>query len=255
MKHVITFQPKTDIGSLTEPLASEQAAFDYLDKHLISSEWKNAHDVWIDVLKDGEVVRRIEIEEPEEVDVPEELAALGHRIFVDMDGVLVDFDKQFAQYLKHNAGEDVDTATQYETANGKDRFQALVLEWGEEYWSTMDWMPDGKQLWDYVSGMNPTILSAPSRFKEVSVPGKEKWLKTHLSDLPNHDIQTKCRRGWDKKSKVILNNMKHRYVASTNDILIDDKLSNIELWRKAGGIGILHTSAEDSIAQLKQLGL
>ena len=43
--------------------------------------------------------------------------------------------------------------------------------------------------------------------------------------------------------------------ADKNSILIDDYSKNIEQWRAAGGIGILHTSAEDTIKQLQKLGL
>lgn len=35
------------------------------------------------------------------------------------------------------------------------------------------------------------------------------------------------------------------------DILIDDRLSNIQEWKHAGGIGILHTDYEKTIASLK----
>ena len=47
---------------------------------------------------------------------------------------------------------------------------------------------------------------------------------------------------------------KHEY-AAPNHILIDDRDKAILPWREAGGIGILHTSANDTIAQLKELGL
>ncbi len=40
---------------------------------------------------------------------------------------------------------------------------------------------------------------------------------------------------------------------SEHQVLVDDRIDNIEAWRKAGGIGILHVSVEDSIAQLKAL--
>ena len=40
-----------------------------------------------------------------------------------------------------------------------------------------------------------------------------------------------------------------------NRILIDDRADTIEAWRSNGGIGILHTSANDTIKQLKDLGL
>ena len=43
--------------------------------------------------------------------------------------------------------------------------------------------------------------------------------------------------------------------AKENAILIDDFASNIKRWEAAGGIGILHKNANDTIQQLKQLGL
>ena len=45
------------------------------------------------------------------------------------------------------------------------------------------------------------------------------------------------------------------HMPAPNHILIDDRLSNIEQWRSQGGIGILHTSAVNTIQQLKELGL
>jgi hypothetical protein len=37
--------------------------------------------------------------------------------------------------------------------------------------------------------------------------------------------------------------------------LIDDRADNIQRWKDAGGVGVLHTSAADTIQQLKELGL
>jgi hypothetical protein len=48
--------------------------------------------------------------------------------------------------------------------------------------------------------------------------------------------------------------MKAAY-AKPNHILIDDREKSIQPWREAGGIGILHTSAADTISQLQKLGL
>ena len=36
-------------------------------------------------------------------------------------------------------------------------------------------------------------------------------------------------------------------------ILIDDREKSIDPWRTKGGIGILHTSAEETIAQLQAI--
>ena len=38
-----------------------------------------------------------------------------------------------------------------------------------------------------------------------------------------------------------------------NNVLIDDRPKNIEAWEAAGGIGIIHTSAKNTIEQLKKL--
>ena len=43
--------------------------------------------------------------------------------------------------------------------------------------------------------------------------------------------------------------------ANKDSILIDDRKQNIDHWIESGGIGILHTSAKDTIKQLKKLGL
>ena len=37
------------------------------------------------------------------------------------------------------------------------------------------------------------------------------------------------------------------------NVLIDDEPKNIEAWEDAGGIGILHTSAKETINKLKEL--
>ena len=55
---------------------------------------------------------------------------------------------------------------------------------------------------------------------------------------------------------IVVDGGKEKYqYAAPNHILIDDRLVSIEPWVNAGGIGILHTSAVDTIEQLKELGL
>jgi 5'-nucleotidase len=46
---------------------------------------------------------------------------------------------------------------------------------------------------------------------------------------------------------------KQLHVRSPEDILVDDMKINIDQWNKAGGIGILHTSAANSILQLNKI--
>lgn len=172
--------------------------------------------------------------------------AQKYSLFCDMDSVICDLPKQFKKY----SGEDING---YEDKHGKAAFWHFPDTVGEAFWSEMDWMPDGQQLWNYVSKYNPTILSAPSKHPTSST-GKVKWLQKHIT-LPNYEVQTKAKHGWDGKSKIILNPDKFRYVRNQYDLLIDDTDKKINDWRKAGGTGILHKNTNDTIKQLKELGL
>jgi hypothetical protein len=99
-------------------------------------------------------------------------------------------------------------------------------------------MPQGKQLWDYIKQYNPTLLSAPSRENESRL-GKRLWVKNNIPG-----------------TKLILasRETKQNY-AKPNTILIDDRPDTIDEWNAKGGKGILFISTEQTINDLKQLGL
>ena len=147
-----------------------------------------------------------------------------------MDGVLVDFDRGYQELTG--------MTTQQADAIGGDTFWEPLTKAGAKWWITLNWMPDGKQLWDYIKKYNPILLSAPSR-EDSSKLGKRVWVKRELPGV-----------------KLILKyaSQKQEY-ASPTSILIDDRQKNIDQWEAAGGIGILHTSTANTIEQLKQLGL
>ena len=153
-----------------------------------------------------------------------------YTIYCDMDSVLVDFDRGYQELTG--------MTTQQADANGVSAFWDPISQAGAKFWITLNWMSDGKQLWDYIKKYNPILLSAPSR-EESSKLGKRVWVKR---ELPG--------------TKLILKYapQKQEY-ASPTSILIDDRQKNIDQWEAAGGIGILHTSTANTIEQLKQLGL
>ena len=158
---------------------------------------------------------------------------MKYTIYSDMDGVLSDFDKRFMEFSNGIPPKE------FEEKNGKQAFWDLIdVQVGVPFWAGMDWMSDGKFYWDYIKIYNPIILSAPS-IREESRYGKRIWKKRNM---PN----TKMILAYAKDKK--------KYADETS-ILIDDRPSNIMDWREAGGIGILHVSAADTIKQLKKLGL
>ena len=151
-----------------------------------------------------------------------------YKVYCDMDGVIVDFDKGYKEL----------TGTEASFDTPKEEFWAPIQKAGAEFWIKLQWMHDGKQLWNYIKPYNPQLLSAPSR-DESSKIGKFVWVKRNVPG-----------------TKLILRSAERKQeFATPNSILIDDRADNIQRWKDAGGVGIHHTSAADTIQQLKDLGL
>ena len=152
-----------------------------------------------------------------------------YKIFCDMDGVLVDFDGGY----KKLTNKDIKG-----TFSNDEEFWDPISKAGIKFWTGLKWLPDGKQLWDYIKQYNPKLLSAPSR-EESSKIGKRIWVKRNLPGVP-----------------LLLKAAKYKQeYASPDAILIDDRKDNVDRWNAAGGVGIYHTSASDTIKQLQKLGL
>jgi len=169
----------------------------------------------------------------EEESVPTEPTP-QYTLYCDMDGVLTDFDKRFKSLNPEHL-----TAAQYQAKNGIEKFWDFIdVDNKIKFWVGMEWMPDGKVLWDYIKDKQPTLLSAPSR-KPQSRLGKRLWVKNNLPGTPLILASAEKKQNYSGKDKI----------------LIDDRPDNIEQWRARGGKGILHVNAQDTINQLQNLGL
>ncbi len=152
----------------------------------------------------------------------------NYQLYVDMDGVLVDWDKMAKSILGMSADE-------FQTKYGAPKMWAILNRKGVAFWSDMDWMPDGKKLWTFLAPYKPIILSKPTRDKNSRI-GKKIWIEKHIG----------------KGTPYILEREKAKY-ADKSSILIDDQLENIYPWKRAGGIGILHKNTNDTIGRLKNI--
>jgi 5'(3')-deoxyribonucleotidase len=149
---------------------------------------------------------------------------MAFKIWIDLDGVLTDFNKALSNLLGRPVKEDF----------GNDpKIWAAITNAGESFWSNMNFMPDGRELWEAIEIYKPTILSAPTRHKS-SIEGKKKWLKNNLPGVPYIIDQ-------DKASH-----------ADKDSILIDDREKNIKKWEEAGGIGILHKDTKTTLYKLQK---
>ena len=151
-------------------------------------------------------------------------------IFCDMDGVLTDFLGGIARHLGKKSFEqgDIDKVLLTDAGTSKG------------WWVALDPLPDQKTLWKYISQYNIQILSAcPSicRNDKAVMAGKKAWIKKHCKPSPSK-VNIVQRR--DKKN-----------FADSNHILIDDHERNTKDFEFAGGHGIVHTSAINTIKQLK----
>jgi nicotinamide mononucleotide adenylyltransferase len=158
-----------------------------------------------------------------------------YKIYLDMDGVITDFDKRFTDLAGMGPRE-------YESSFGKEKFWDFIDSkekgGGVGFWVGMPWMPGGPELYNRVAQHNHALLSSPSR-SESSKLGKRLWKKKYT---PNTDL-------------ILSLAANKKNYANGDSILIDDRESNIQQWREAGGIGILYKSADQVNKELDKLGL
>lgn len=154
----------------------------------------------------------------------------GYKIFLDMDGVICDWEAQFKRY---SGGVPVAT---YEAEYGKKNKYLLVRKNSPAYYATMPMMQDAGVLLNYIKNFPVEILSHAT--DEYAAEGKLAWLQNNKIDY----------------NPILVNKSSDKAnFADHNSILIDDKPENIKQFRDAGGIGILHKSANETIAELQKL--
>jgi len=150
-------------------------------------------------------------------------------LFIDLDGVLADFDKHFHQH--HN---------KFFREFGDEEAWTKLKEI-PDFWLDLDPMFDAFELWNRIKTLHIPIvlLSSPGSHDEHRARFQKRlWVDKHLGrDVPLILCAAKDKCKFAGKDRV----------------LIDDMNLNIDQWVNHGGHGILHVSAEDSLSQLRQI--
>ena len=153
-------------------------------------------------------------------------------VFIDMDGVLADHDRQAQNYgVKTDNTPDNDPGTKYD-----------IIDYKDDFFRTMPKMPDFDTLESWMKTLphkQVHILSAvPKRRTSALSPLDEKkqWVKDKMPWFRSRNIHIVFR----EHKQFFAKEYEHA-------ILIDDNKSNIYEWRAAGGIGILHLNASESV--------
>ena len=159
-----------------------------------------------------------------------------------MDGVLADFESSF-----QNINPEHFDTKQYIDKYGKNSFWRLIDTYGRRhFFGSLDWTPDGKELWRYVKYHFKNIyiltsLGKSDRDGDYTREGKRDWLHKNIPELKNYQIIMVESRGRKKE------------YADSNSIIVDDTLSIINDWRERNGIAIHHKNTADTINKLKKI--
>lgn len=124
------------------------------------------------------------------------------------------------------------------------------LKYGEEYKTKVPQEPTqnvnlskfiGSSLWQQISRLNPTILTSIGTSNPQEKKKRKLTQAKEILNLPEDKIIF-VTHGTDKaQPKYAMGN-----------ILIDDSPKNINAWKRAGGIGILHRDSNTTLRELSK---
>jgi hypothetical protein len=151
------------------------------------------------------------------------------KIYLDMDGVIADFDKRYIELYGEKSAK--------MTVKSEQQFREFI---GGQNFATLDLFPGALTLLKYLRELPIPVemlssSASPEYHDEISRQ-KKIWLDTHQVTFNPIFVPGK--------------HLKAQY-ATTTSILIDDDEQNIKDWNAAGGLGVLHRNELSTICILK----
>jgi len=158
-----------------------------------------------------------------------------YHFYLDMDGVIADFDSRFKEYTGHYPKE-------YKQKYSEKEFYKVINKAGHNFWSEMQWTPFGQKIWNKLKDLNVSILTSPGEFHQAK-EGKLEWVSKHLGDVK---VDFKL----SGQKHTILDDRSIPDISETEErmyhVLIDDHYSNLIPWNEAGGKSIKVTNNNTS---------
>ncbi len=163
-----------------------------------------------------------------------------YKVYLDMDGVLADFDQRFRDISGMEPKE-------FENKYGTKAFWNLIDEENKiKFWVGIPVMSGAADLVNAVKDYNYELLTSPSA-KKQSYLGKILWVKNHTGDV------------FPSKPRINFKKAKEKHLVkpqlTKTDILIDDREDTIGRWNTAGGTGIVYKNISQVLNDLGKLGL
>lgn len=150
-------------------------------------------------------------------------------LFLDMDGVTVDLDKLFVKLYGKTLRQ----------MPKDERTKAWLEDFRPEWFLEAEPMPDLPELLHWAAKFkNKCSLTAlPNRRRDKTLESMHAKMQWHHKHMPRGIPITFGPHAHDK----------YLHCFGPRCILIDDNEQNIHQWIKAGGVGVLHTSAKESM--------
>jgi hypothetical protein len=151
-----------------------------------------------------------------------------YKLFLALDGVLANFDAG----VRALTGKDPEHLPPY--------VMWPRLARTDGFYEHLDWMPDGRALWDALKTFEPVILTGLPRGAWAE-PQKRAWCAREL--------------GADVQVITCMTRDKHREARSVTPegvtpVLVDDRDRIRSDWESMGGVFVLHRSASRSLEDL-----
>ena len=164
------------------------------------------------------------------------------KIYFDMDGVLADFGRGVRELCNMEAL----------SQNGERDLKQDDLMWEairdtDCFYDRLELLPGAQEMFDEIYAKYKSrceiLTGVPKPERGILTAGQDKtaWTRRLLSK--------------DVKVNIVLRKEKIQRCTGLDAVLIDDYAKNIREWQAAGGTAILHTSAENTLRQLREMGL
>ena len=158
-----------------------------------------------------------------------------YKVYIDMDGVVSDFDGKLAEISDGRYGND-DTYT-------KGMMWTDIYRWDkhvEPYFESLAKMKGADALVGFITSNfeNVSFLSAGGSTPKDNVQQKKNWV---AKNFPGMDVI------------VVGTSAQKAVYANPMSILIDDRDKSIDPWRRAGGFGILYKNNAQAIKELQKV--
>jgi FMN phosphatase YigB (HAD superfamily) len=155
------------------------------------------------------------------------------KIYLDMDGVLSDFERRFREIF------DIEPASVRKNKQFSEHWTEFVQ--GHNF-NSLDYHEGALELLEYLAEKDVEIeilsSSGGERYHEIVKQDKILWLCEH--GIPYHP-------------NIVSNRSKKKNFAEPDILLIDDHADNIRQFVEAGGQGIYHKDIRKTIDELERL--